>query len=84
MEMEMAISPELTLAEFVAMRISDIFDEVAQLVGVSELSEEEAAGVALGLFRAEYNLQECWRYFVDKKGGVNDGRLGTRQGDIGA
>jgi len=82
--MGVAISKEVTLSEFVEVRIHDIFVEVAELVSGMELSEEEAAGVALGLFRAEYNLQECWREFVDKKGGVNDGRLGTRQGDIGA
>jgi hypothetical protein len=69
-KMPVAISKEVTLTEFVEVRIGDIFLEVAELVGGMELSRDEAGAVAFGIFKAEMHLKRAWREFVDKKGEV--------------
>jgi hypothetical protein len=68
--MGVAISREVTLTEFVEVRIHDIFAEVAELVGNMDLSADEAGAVAFGIFKAEMYLKRAWREFVDKKGEV--------------
>lgn len=75
---------EQTIDTFVQKRIRQIFTEVAEMVGagqVPELSEDEAAGVPLGLYSAERALLAAWEQVVESEPD-EDGVLVERMGQV--
>ena len=59
---------EMTTAhEFVRLRITEIFDDLAERISEIDLPEDFAAGVPMALFAAEMHLKGAWdRYCVNE------------------
>jgi hypothetical protein len=47
--------------EFIERAIHEAFDELAELAGEMEMTEDEAAGVPFQLFAKEQELLAAWR-----------------------
>jgi hypothetical protein len=62
----------LGLGDYVALRIGQIFDDLAKELGRMDLPEEVAAGVPMTLFRAEMYLKGAWLHYI--KGDVEEFR----------
>jgi hypothetical protein len=55
----------MTRADFIEQRIREAFHDLAEELGDDPMTEEQAAGVPHGLFRAEMAMVEAWRRYLN-------------------
>jgi len=54
----------MDLENYVADRIGEIFDDLAEVVSEMEVLEEAAAGFPMELFKAELFLKRAWAFYI--------------------
>ena len=62
---EVAYTDEVSLGDYVAQRIEEIFTDVAEGLSEVDLSPDVAAGVPKALFRAELYLKAAWLDYIE-------------------
>jgi hypothetical protein len=56
---------EISLGDYVAQRIEEIFTDVAEGLSEADLPEDVSAGVPLALFHAEVFLKRAWLFYIE-------------------
>lgn len=65
---EVEYSDEISLTEYVALCIEEIFTNLAEGLSEVDLSEEDAAALPMALFQAEVFMKRAWLTYVEMIG----------------
>lgn len=62
---EVEYSDEISLAEYVALCIEEIFANIAEGLSGVDLPEEDAVALPMALFQAEVFMKRAWLTYVE-------------------